>query len=108
MQIVHMSYQVALGLEQAACTLVGRQIGKNNIPKAKQFYRSFQIFTSIAVGTTSVLVYVLKEHLVNIFTVDPTVVSTIVKVIWVISFSNFPDGYKGMLKGVIRALGLLT
>jgi Na+-driven multidrug efflux pump len=27
-------------------------------------------------------------------------------VIWLISFNTFPDGFKGMLKGVIKALGI--
>ena len=26
--------------------------------------------------------------------------------IWLISFSTFPDGFKGMLKGIIKALGI--
>ena len=41
MNIVAFAYMVAMGLEQAACTLVGMQIGKGDIIKAKQFYRSF-------------------------------------------------------------------
>ena len=32
---------VAIGLEQASCTLVGMQIGKGDIHKAKQFYSTF-------------------------------------------------------------------
>jgi Na+-driven multidrug efflux pump len=27
-------------------------------------------------------------------------------VVWLISFNTFPDGFKGMLKGVIKALGI--
>ena len=31
---------------------------------------------------------------------------TALSVIWMISFNTFPDGFKGMLKGVIKALGI--
>ena len=106
MQICALSYQVAIGLEQASCTLIGRQIGKGDVPKAKQFYKTFQRITAAMVATTSLLVYFFKEKIVSLFTGDQSVQSTAASVIWIISFSNFPDGYKGMLKGVVRALGL--
>jgi len=58
------------------------------------------------IGTTSILVYILKEGIVRLFTSDPELEQTATSVLWIISFSTFPDGFKGMLKGVIRALGL--
>lgn len=58
------------------------------------------------IATTSVMVFYMKDAIVYAFTTDEEVRATAIKVIWVISLSNFPDGYKGMLKGVIRALGL--
>jgi MATE family multidrug resistance protein len=60
------------------------------------------------IGTTSILVYILKEEIVRLFTSDPQLQRTATSVVWIISFSTFPDGFKGMLKGVIRALGLQT
>ena len=41
MNIVALCYMVAIGFEQASCTLVGMQIGKGDIHKAKQFYSTF-------------------------------------------------------------------
>ena len=106
MQICALSYQVAIGLEQASCTLIGRQIGKGDVQKAKLFYKSFQWITTCMVATTSILVYFLKERIISLFTTDTRIQKTATSVLWIISLSNFPDGYKGMLKGVVRALGL--
>ena len=58
------------------------------------------------IGASSIMVYVLKEQIVCLFTNDPSLQHMAISVIWIISFSTFPDGFKGMLKGVIRALGL--
>ena len=58
------------------------------------------------IGTTSCLIYLFKDAFVSLITNDPEVKSKIFSIIWLISFNTFPDGYKGMLKGIITALGL--
>ena len=58
------------------------------------------------VGTLAVLVYLSKEYLITIFTNQTKIQNIVLSVIWIVSFNTFPDGYKAMLRGVIRALEL--
>ena len=55
------------------------------------------------------LVYLLTYHnkfLYRIYTEDEKIVETASKVSIVLMFSTFPDTYKAMLRGMIKALGL--
>ena len=52
------------------------------------------------------MIYLGKDCLAKLFTKDEKVVDIVTSIIWLISFNTFPDGYKGMLKGMIKALGL--
>ena len=97
---------VAIGLETASCTIVGQEIGKGNVAKAKEYYRLFSILTVIIVTFTSLNVFLFKEQILRLFTDKEKLVQTSVAIIWLISFGTFPEGYKGMLKGIIKALGL--
>ena len=67
---------------------------------------------------TSSAIFLGKEWLVGMFfsfksenldsdeqTLD-VVIPVVTSVIWLISFNTFPDGFKGMLKGIIKALGI--
>jgi Na+-driven multidrug efflux pump len=42
----------------------------------------------------------------GLFTKEKGVVNAALSIIWIISFDTFPDGFKGMLRGVIKALGI--
>jgi Na+-driven multidrug efflux pump len=50
--------------------------------------------------------YVLRAPIIHLFTDVPEVQQKAISVAWLISFNTFPDLYKGMLKGLIGALGL--
>lgn len=47
-----------------------------------------------------------KEAILGLFTSDQELLELAYKVIWLLSINSIPDGYKGMLNGVNRALGL--
>jgi Na+-driven multidrug efflux pump len=40
MQISALAYQVAIGLEQASCTVIGQEIGRNDVAKAKELFKT--------------------------------------------------------------------
>lgn len=60
----------------------------------------------ICLGLLSLGVYIFKSQLILIFTQNKQIIEMIDTVIWIISFNTFPDCYKGMLKGIIKALGV--
>ena len=95
-----------MGFDSATCALVGQQIGKKDVAKAKLFYNS----SSIAIGVVLVLVAVLigtfKTELVGLITQDKKLLELCSPIIWLIALNTLPDGFKGMQKGVIRALGI--
>ena len=106
MHVVAMAYMVAIGLEQASCALVGQEIGKGDVPNAKLYYRAFEIITTLILICTSTLVYVFSDALISIFTTEVRINAELQKLMWVFSLNTFPDCYKGMLKGIIKALGI--
>mmetsp|Transcript_42311 Transcript_42311/g.64894 ORF Transcript_42311/g.64894 Transcript_42311/m.64894 type:complete len:206 (-) Transcript_42311:19-636(-) len=106
MNIVSLAYMVGIGLEQASCTLVGQQIGKGDVSMARKMYSTFKVNTAIILVVTSSMVFLFKEQLMRAFTSKESVVEVALGVIWLISINTFPDSYKGMLKGIIKALGI--
>ena len=55
---------------------------------------------------TSIGLYLMKEEIIGLLTKSEDIRAQALSVIWLISFNTFPDGFKGMLKGVIKALGI--
>jgi len=62
--------------------------------------------TTLVIASISIMVYLFKEHIVRIFTNLEDVQEMVLNVIWLISFNTFPDGFKAMLRGIVRALGI--
>jgi multidrug resistance protein, MATE family len=106
MNVVVLAYMFAVGFETAACALIGQQIGKGDVEKAKLYYNSIILITSIMLVHVAVGMYFFKEKIIGIFTTDPELSRLALSVIWLLSISSFPDGFKGMQKGVVRALGI--
>ena len=106
MHIVASAYMAAIGLEQASNTIVGYFIGKKDVVKAKVFYREFQLVTCFILLTTSSCIYLFKDFIASLFMKDEKVTTVISSILWMVSFNTFPDGFKGMLKGLIKALNL--
>jgi len=97
---------VAVGLEQASCALVGQEIGKGDVTNAKRYFRTFEICTTGILIFNSIIIYVFSGDIIHFLTTDKAIDTELKTVIWVFSVNTFPDCYKGMLRGVIKALGL--
>lgn len=95
-----------MGFEQSSCTLIGRSIGQGSLSEAKHFYRLFNILSTIFCGCLVLVMYLFKGKIIRIYNEDEAIVDKALSVVVVLSFSTFPDTYKAMLKGVIRALAL--
>ena len=68
MNIILIAYMITMGLEQAACTLIGHQIGDGNIPKAKAIYQGLLQVSAFMLITTSFGLYLAKEHIISLLT----------------------------------------
>ena len=106
MHIVALAYMVSIGFESSSCALVGQEIGRGDVKNAKLYFGTIKFISVICLGLLSLAVYVFKSQLILIFTEHGQTIEKINTVIWIISFNTFPDCYKGMLKGIIKALGV--
>lgn len=66
--IICMVFMVGLGMEQSSCSLVGRQIGRNNISEAKQFYKAFLKFTTLIILLVVTVSYTYSFELIELHT----------------------------------------
>ena len=61
-------YMQAMGLEQATCALVGQQLGRNAPVQARIYYRSFRYIAFWFIVITTILFWVLRVQIINLFT----------------------------------------
>ena len=52
---------LSLGVQEAACVLVGNQIGADNVPLAKRYARLTFIQSMIFAGVTSTLIFAFRD-----------------------------------------------
>ena len=106
MNIILVIYMFAFGLEIASCTLIGNQVGKGDVDMALKFNASMRKVSTVSIALSCVLIYFTKEALVDLLTQNESLRASAKEYVWMICLSMFPDMYKGMLKGVIKALSL--
>ena len=106
MHIVAFAYMAGMGLDQASATIIGYNIGKNNLVKAKLFYKQFQQATVMIAACEVAFLYFGQDYIVWIFTKDEDVQKLVKSVLYLICLNIFPDVYEGMLKGLIKSLAL--
>lgn len=106
MNVVNSAFLIANGIDQAACTIIGQWIGNGNNFKAKKYYQSLKIFTTVVVAFSSLFMFAFRHSIIGVFTNNADVQHTAVSVMWMIALAFFPDGYGGMLVGVVKSLGL--
>mmetsp|Transcript_12782 Transcript_12782/g.21611 ORF Transcript_12782/g.21611 Transcript_12782/m.21611 type:complete len:212 (+) Transcript_12782:864-1499(+) len=99
-------YMVGAGLDQASCAIVGQQIGSNNVKMAKVFYDSFRRVTVVIILLVMTFQYIYRREIVMMFTDNKEVEDQALGAIVLFVFNIFPDLFKGMLKGIIKALGI--
>ena len=60
-------FQVALGLQEAASSLIGNCIGAGNVVLAKRFYRLMLKSSLIIAAVNSALLFFLRKPIINMF-----------------------------------------
>jgi Na+-driven multidrug efflux pump len=99
-------YMVGMGLEQAACAIVGNLLGSNNPDLAMLYYKTISHVSTIMILGVVFFQYLYKAEIVNLYTDIESIRSEAQKAAWLFVFNIFPDLYKGMLKGIIYALAI--
>ena len=99
-------YMSAIGLEQVSSALVGQQLGKNDVVQAKIFYSSLYRMSISLICFSICALYTFRIRIIHMFTdIKEIQVEALYGTYWLL-FNLLPDMNKGMLKGVIYALGI--
>ena len=96
MTLVAYFFHFSNGFSFAASALIGQQIGKGDLEKAKLFYGSFRIITGISLMITSSLLYFFRRQILSSFSSDKQIVELSLKISLVLTLTTFPDGFKAM------------
>lgn len=63
-------FTLALGINTAACTLIGTQIGNMNVINAKNYMIAVVKFMLIVGFIEAVILWTMQQYIFNIFTTD--------------------------------------
>ena len=99
-------YMLAVGLQQASNAIVGQLIGKNDIEGAKVFFSHLKKFSLLVIFGVMIMQYTFRVEIIQLYTNEESVQLEALAAIPVFVFHILPDLYKGMLRGVISALGI--
>ena len=106
MSIMVVLYMVGNGLDQAACAIVGQHLGNNDKKKAWDYYNAFRVVSPMLICFVMLLQWVYRVEIVEMYTNIESTRKISLQAIWLFLFNIFPDLFKGMMKGIIKALGI--
>jgi Na+-driven multidrug efflux pump len=60
-------FMVSLGCQQASGTLIGQEIGKNEVTSAKEYFKVTKNVSFVIISATTVFVMAFYENLMDLF-----------------------------------------
>ena len=107
-QVAAFINMLSLGVQEAACVLVGNQIGANNVPLAKYYARMTFAQSMAFASVTSTLIFAFRDDLCRIFSDGETGIDVrmALAVIPIFAAYNLVDMCLSFFLGLIRALGI--
>ena len=85
--IIVINYMLAFGLDSAACTLIGNEVGANKATEALSMMHSFNWVSAIAIIFSCIGLYFNKEFLINILTANEDLRKACKDVVWLVCIS---------------------
>ena len=108
MNIAMFLYFIAQGFGAVSTTFIGIELGKGNLKNAWHWLRVIQFNATVIILVVSAGIYSTKEEAVASLTTIPEVYDKAMAVVWLLIFNTFPEMFKGINKGVIRGLNLIS
>jgi Na+-driven multidrug efflux pump len=81
-------------------------LGAGQIESAKKFYATFKVGAAVLIALAIVLTFSFQVQLVDVYTNLPSVRQECLTAFPFLLINTFPDLFKGMLKGIIKAMGI--
>jgi MATE family multidrug resistance protein len=105
LNMASLTYMLPLGFSGAAAAVVGRAVGRGDIPAARRDAIA-AVICGIAVMCASALVFVLApEWLARLYTDEPATLRVAVALIPIAGAFQLFDGAQGVTSGVLRGIG---
>ena len=103
---MNLLFFIALGLQQAASSCIGHEIGKGNAKAAKEVFKVALYISMLTIGGSIFIFFVFHNHIIKLFTNIKQVHILFDDVFLLIVSATIPDMMKVFLLGVIKALGV--
>ena len=84
-------FMFSIGMQQATSSLIGQEIGRNNVRKAKQILNVVYSLSLGMVVADLVLFYLLRHCIFALFTTNREVVDKCEEVFLIVILGAFPD-----------------
>ena len=104
--IMGLVFMIPLGIQYAASSLVGNQVGKGCKEQAQRYAIVCVVFGISAVSLLMVSFFLVPRSIATIFTKDEATIAIVVDTLTVLSLFLFFDAIHGVQSGNVRALGL--
>lgn len=82
------TYMPLFGLATATATLIGQAKGANNMNKIKKIINLSNRYAIYSMITTNLLLFVLCQPIVNLFSTEPNIYSNIIKAVVIMLFAS--------------------
>ena len=66
-------FMVPMGMQEAACAIIGNEVGAGNVPLAKKYYRVISAIAGSALILISLFCFFCRQAIVDLFTNVPSV-----------------------------------
>ena len=99
-------YMLALGLSQAASSLIGQQIGKGDVAVAQEYRQVCNHIGLIIFPSSIALLCIFRDSILNLFSPIQSVKDACILVWPIILTEQVADQWSGFTQGIIKALGL--
>lgn len=105
LNILQLTFQTAYGLQQAACALIGRQIGANNIKQAREYYLIIMVLSILVCTVQMSAFYVFRHSVLSAFTQQISLHDKAEEILALCTSFAIMDFIQGVMCGAIKALG---
>lgn len=99
------SFNLGFGFAVAATSLVGQQLGKDNVKEAERYAFICCILSMIVMTAFGVLFLIFPTEIIKMFTGDPAIVTLASKALWIVSFCQPFLAAAMVLSGALRGAG---
>lgn len=99
------SFNLGFGFAVAATSLVGQQLGKDNVKEAERYTYICCLLSMVVMTAFGILFLMFPTHIIRMFTADPPIITLASKALWIVSFCQPFLAAAMVLSGALRGAG---